>query len=69
MTDPNFVFPFSDEDMLSRKHTVKECLDLYRRAYSLKKGSPAIDAGSPADKDDPEVKDGKPDIGAIEYLR
>ncbi len=65
--DPAFVLPFSDDDMLSRKHTAKECLDLYRKAYSLKVGSPAIDTGSPEDAKDPEVKDGKCDIGAIEY--
>ncbi len=53
--------------MLARKHTLKECLELYRKAYSLKAGSPAIDAGSPEDGGDPEVKDGKCDIRAIEY--
>ena len=66
--DPEFVFPFSDEEMLARKHTVKECLDLYRRAYTLKTGCPAIDAGSPEDAKDPQVKDGKCDIGAVEYI-
>jgi hypothetical protein len=67
VADPDFVLPFSDEEMLARKHTVKECLELYRKAYSLQAGSPAIDAGSPEDGKDPEVKDGKCDIGAIEY--
>ena len=65
--DPDFVLPFSDDDMLARKHTVKECLDLYRKAYALKNGSPAIDAGSAVDAHDPEVKDGKCDIGAVEH--
>ena len=65
--NPNVTFPFSDEDMLSGRHTVAEVLAHYRKAYSPKRGSPGIDAGDPADKDDPEVKDGKPDIGAVEY--
>ena len=65
--DPEFVLPFTDEDMLARKHTVKECLALYRKAYTPKAGSPGINAGSPDDAKDPEVKDGKCDIGAIEF--
>jgi hypothetical protein len=42
-------------------------LDFYRRAYSLKPNSAAINAGSPVDADDPEVRDGQCDIGAVEY--
>ena len=68
VVNPDIVFPFTDDDMLSRKHTVTECLELYRKAYSPKKGSPAIDAGSPADKDDPAVTDGRCDIGAVEFV-
>jgi hypothetical protein len=64
--DPEFILPFGDEDMLARKHTVKECLDLYRKAYTPKADSPVLNAGSPADSKDPQVKDGKCDIGAIE---
>ena len=66
--DPDFVLPFSDEDLLARKHTVQECLDLYRKAYTPKADSPAVNAGSPADNKDPRVKDGNCDIGAIEYV-
>jgi hypothetical protein len=66
--DPDFVLPYSDDDMLTRKHTPRECLELYRKAYSLTKGSPAIGAGSSADAKDVEVKDGKCDIGALEYV-
>jgi hypothetical protein len=65
--DPEYVLPFTDDEMLARKHTVKECLDLYRKAYTPKADSPVINAGSPADSKDPAVKDGKCDIGAIEY--
>ena len=41
VANPDFVFPFSDEDLLARKHTVAECLELYRAAYRLKAGLPA----------------------------
>ena len=41
VANPDFVFPFSDEDLLARKHSVAECLDLYRAAYRLKAGQPA----------------------------
>jgi hypothetical protein len=65
--DVQFEFPYTDEDMLARKYSVAECIALYRKAYALKAGSPAIDAGDPRDgKTDPEVKDGRCDIGAIE---
>jgi len=67
VVNPDIAFPFSDEEMLARKHTPAEVLKIYRDAYALKPGSPAINAGDPADKDDPAVKDGKPDIGAIEF--
>ena len=67
VVNPDFTFTYSDEDMLARKHTVKECLELYRKAYALKPDSPAINAGDPADAKDPEVTDGKPDVGAIEF--
>ena len=66
VVNPNVAFPFTDDEMLSRKHTVAEVLKHYSDAYTLKAGSPAIDAGDPAYKNDPAVKDGKPDIGAIE---
>ena len=62
-----FEFPYDDEDLLARKHRVADCIELYRKAYSLKAGSPAINAGDPQDKDDPEVKDGRCDIGAVEF--
>ena len=67
VVSPDVEFPFTDADMLARKHTVDEILEHYRKAYTPKPGSAAINAGSPADKDDPDVKDGKPDIGAIEF--
>ena len=57
VADPDVKFPFSDEDMLSRKRTVEEVLKVYRAAYSPKKGSPAVDAGAPEDKADPAVTD------------
>ncbi|HUV38957.1 MAG TPA: hypothetical protein VMY39_05055 [Planctomycetota bacterium] len=66
--NPTVEFPFTDEDLLARRHTVAEVLKVYRDAYAPKAGSPAIDAGDPADRDDPEVKDGKPDIGAVEAV-
>ena len=66
VVDPDVKFPFTDEDMLARKHSVVEVLKHYRDAYTLKAGSPAINAGDPADKTDPAVTDGKLDIGAIE---
>ena len=66
VVNPDVEFPFSDDDMISRKHTVAEALGVYRKAYAPKPGSAAIDAGDPADKTDPDVKDGKPDIGALE---
>jgi hypothetical protein len=69
VVNPDVSFPFSDEDMISRKHTVAEVLDVYRKAYSPKPGSAAIDAGDPADKADPDVKDHKPDIGAVEAVK
>jgi len=59
-------FPFSDEDILSRKHSVKEILAHYREAYTLLPDSKAINAGDPNIADD-QVIDAKPDIGAIEY--
>ena len=40
VANPDFVFPFSDEEMLARKHTIAECLSLYRAAYRLKAGQP-----------------------------
>ena len=66
VVNPDVKFPFTDEEMLARKHTIAEVLKVYRDAYALKADSPAINAGDPADKDDPTVKDGKPDIGALE---
>ena len=63
---PDVTFPFTDDEMLARKHTVPEILKVYRDAYTLKPGSPAINAGDPTDRGDPAVKDGKPDIGALE---
>ena len=67
VVNPDVEFPFTDEDMISRKHTVAEALDVYLKAYAPKPGSAAIDAGDPIDKSDPEVQDGKPDIGAVEF--
>ena len=66
VVNPDVAFPFSDDDMISRQHTVAEVLDVYRKAYAPKPGSAVADAGDPADKTDPEVADGKPDIGALE---
>ena len=68
VVNPDVTFPFTDEDMLARKHTVVEVLAHYRKAYTPKPGSPAINAGGPVDKDDADVTDGKPDVGAVEYL-
>ena len=68
VVNPDVTFPFTDEEMLERKHTVAEVLDVYRKAYTPRTGSPAVDAGDPAQKDDPAVKDGKPDIGAVERV-
>jgi len=67
VVNPDIQFPFTDEDMLARKRTPAEALKAYREAYALKADSPAINAGDPADKGDSEVKDGRPDIGAVEY--
>lgn len=69
VVNPDVEFPFSDGEMLARRRTVTEVLDCYRKAYSLKPGSPAVDRGDPADKSDPEVKDGKPDMGALEFAK
>jgi len=66
VVNPDVRFPFSDEDMIARKHTVSEVLDAYRKAYAPKPGSPATNAGDSAGKTDPDVTDGRPDIGAIE---
>lgn len=52
-----------------RKHSVQECLELYRRAYTPTAGSPAIDAASPLDARDAQVTDGKCDMGAVECTR
>ena len=67
VTNPGFEFPYTDEGMLARKYRVADCVALYRQAYSLKAASPAINGGDPQDKDDPQVKDGQCDIGAIEF--
>ncbi len=67
VVNPNVKFPFTDADMLSRKHTVDEIIAVYRKAYTPTATSAAIDAGSPADKTDPAVTDGKVDIGAVEH--
>ena len=44
-------------------NVVTQVLKHYHSAYALKADSPAIDAG------DPVVKDGKPDIGAVEFVK
>ena len=67
--DPDVKFPFPDDDMLECRHTVAEVLAFYRWAYSPRKGSPAVDAGDPADREDPAVTDGRPDIGAVELAK
>jgi len=69
VVNPEFVLPFSDDELLARRHSVQECLELYRRAYTPTAGSPAIDAASPLDAQDAQVTDGKCDIGAVEYTR
>jgi len=66
VVNPDVTFPFTDEEMLARRHAVAEILKVYRDAYTLKPDSPAINAGDPTDRDDPTVEDGKPDIGALE---
>jgi hypothetical protein len=42
-------FPFSDEDIRSRKVPVSLILARYREAYTPAEGSPLLDAGDPAD--------------------
>lgn len=42
-------FPFSDDDIRSRKVTVARILAHYRKAYTPAEGSPLIGAGDPAD--------------------
>jgi hypothetical protein len=42
-------FPFSDEEIRSRKVTVGKILAVYRAAYTPTAGSPLIGAGDPAD--------------------
>ena len=42
-------FEFSDDEIASRKVTVRQILAAYRRAYSPAEGSPLIAAGDPAD--------------------
>jgi len=69
VADPEVKFPFTDDEMLARKHTVAEVLAAYRKAYAPKKGSPALDGGDPADREDPAVTDGRPDIGAVELVK
>jgi hypothetical protein len=54
-TDPKFAgpvptkFPFSDDDIRSRKVTVAQILAHYRAAYSPSDGSPLVGAGDPSD--------------------
>lgn len=67
VVNPDVKFPFPDDQMLDRRHTPAEVLAVYRQAYALVDGSPAIDAGDPAAAADTAVTDGKPDIGAIEH--
>ncbi len=42
-------FPFSDDEIRSRKVSVAEILSHYRQAYTPAKGSPLVGAGDPAD--------------------
>lgn len=67
--NPHFTLPYTREEMLSRTHTVAEALALYRDAYQLKEGSPAINAGSPQDSNDPAVADQQCDLGALEKVQ
>ena len=53
--DPRFkgpiprAFPFSEDEIKSRKVGVSKILGLYRQAYTPAEGSPLIGAGDPAD--------------------
>ena len=69
IVDPTagYPFPYSQAEIIAGSVTPTDMLDFYRRAYSLKPNSAAINAGSPVDADDPEVRDGQCDIGALEY--
>ena len=64
--DVGYPFPYGAAELLNGQKTVFDALNLYRNAYAPKVGSPAIDSGSPADANDPEVQDGQCDIGAVE---
>ena len=64
-----YPFPYSQAQIIAGSVTPGEMLQFYRDAYALKPGSAAINAGSPVDASDPEVKDGQCDIGALEFGR
>lgn len=66
VTNPDVVFPFTDDEMLARRHTVAAILAVYRTAYTPKTNSAAVNAGLVRGAHDAVVTDGKPDIGAIE---
>jgi len=63
--DPKFKgplpekFPFSDQDVKSRKVTVSQILKFYRDAYTPAQGSPLLRAGDPGDGEGT-------DIGAVQ---
>jgi hypothetical protein len=65
--DAGYPFPYSDAEMLTGAVSFARALDFYRAAYSLRAGSPAIDAGAPQDSLDSLVSDRSCDIGALEY--
>lgn len=65
VVNPDFSLNVSDQDMLARQVSIADVLKQYREAYRLTENSPAIDAGHPQSADD-LVRDGKPDLGAIE---
>ncbi len=65
--DSDYPIPYSDSEMLYGTKTFVQALTLYRNNYSLKPGSPGIDAGAPQDSLDSLVSDKKCDIGAMEY--
>ena len=67
VVNPDVEFPFSDEDLLSRKYAVADILTHYRKAYALLPNSPAINAGD-VRMSDAQVVDQQPDMGAIEFV-
>ena len=60
VVNPEFALSFTDEQMLEQ-HTVQECLELYRNAYTPTPNSPVLHAGAPLGGGSKTL-----DIGAIQ---